>query len=108
MKSLTTKQCDAIETIKRLMVQRVSTANMQYEVKQEDLNNLGHVASLSISIGLVDETESARAFLREHRHFFIGTRGGVELVSVDAFNKFESLNGKVKGIDNAVRFLPTL
>ena len=108
MKYLTTKQTEVIATIKRLMVERNSTANMQYEVKLEDLNNLGHVVSLSISIGIVEETESARAFLREHRHFFIGTRGGVELVSVDAFNKFESLNGKVKGIDNAVRYLPTL
>lgn len=108
MKSLTTKQCDAIAAIKLLMVQRNSHGSISYEVKQEDLNNLGHVVSLSISIGIVEETESARAFLREHRHFFIGTRGGVELVSVDVFNKFESVNGKVKGLDNAVRYLPTL
>ena len=101
------KQAETLATIKRRMVERASTTNIKYEVKQEDLTDLGHVVSVAVSIGLVNETESARAFLRDYRHFFIGQRGGVELVSVDWLNRFESLNGRrVKGIDNAIRYLP--
>jgi hypothetical protein len=105
---LNTKQSEVVDLLKRLMVQRNSFGQTQYEVKASDLNDLGHVVSVSISVGLVDETESARAFLREHRHFFVGRRGGVELLSVDAFNRFESTQGKIKGIDNAVRYLPAV
>jgi hypothetical protein len=100
------KQAEVVELIKRRMVERNSHGAINYEVKASDLNNLGQVLSVSISIGLVDETEGARAFLREHRHFFIGRRGAVELVSVDAYNKFESVDRRVKGLDNAVRYLP--
>jgi hypothetical protein len=106
MKAINTKQSDVIALLKRLMVERNNCGNIAYEVKDCNLNNLGHVVSLSISVGIVDETESAKAFLREHRHFFVGTRGGVELVSVDAFNKFESVERRVKGINNSVRYLP--
>ena len=100
------KLAEVVELIKRRMVERNSHGAINYEVKASDLNNLGQVLSVSISIGLVDETEGARAFLREHRHFFIGRRGAVELVSVDAYNKFESVDRRVKGLDNAVRYLP--
>jgi hypothetical protein len=106
MKAINTKQCDVIAELKRMMVERNNCGNIVYEVKEFNTNNLGYVVSVAISVGVVDETESARAFLREHRHFFVGTRGGVELVSVDAFNKFESVDCKVKGINNAVRYLP--
>jgi hypothetical protein len=100
------KQAEVVELIKRRMVECNSHGEINYEVKASDLNNLGQVLSVSISIGLVDETEGARAFLREHRHFFIGRRGAVELVSVDVYNRFESVDRKVKGLDNAVRYLP--
>ena len=106
MKAINTKQSDVIATLMRLMVQRNSIGNIVYEVKDCDTKNLGHVVSVAISVGVVDETESARAFLREYRHFFVGTRGGVELVSVDMFNKFESVECRVKGINNAIRHFP--
>jgi hypothetical protein len=103
---MNTKQAEVVELIKRRMVERNSHGAINYEVKSADLTDLGQVVSVSISIGLVDETEGARAFLREHRHFFIGRRGAVSLVSVDAYNKFESVNERIKGFDNAVRYLP--
>lgn len=103
---MNTKQSEVVELLKRRMVERNSHGSINYEIKSADLNDLGQVLSVSISIGLVDETEGARAFLREHRHFFIGRRGAVELVSVDAFNRFESVDRKIKGVDNAVRYLP--
>ena len=105
---MTTKQCDALATIKRRMVERASAGAIAYEVKKVDLNNLGHVVSVAVEIGLVEETESARAYLRDYRHFFIGTRGGVELVSVDYLNRFESVEGRVTGLENCIKYLPNI
>ena len=101
------KQTQMIEKIKSLMLAKESLGGLaNVEIKSQDLSENEYFVSFSITVGrLDDENTMASVYCRDYRHFFIGKKGGVKLVSVDNNGKFKSPSN-VHGLANAISYLP--
>lgn len=101
------KQTQMIEKIKSLMLSKESLGGLaNVEIKSQDVTENEHFVSFSITVGrLDDENTMASIFCRDYRHFFIGKKGGVKLISVSNNGKSKSPNN-VQGLTNAISYLP--
>lgn len=93
-------QAKVIENIKSLMTEG------RLEVKSESIDENDYFVSYSIEVGMTeDEGTLARVLCRNYRHFFIGKRGGVKLVSC-SMGTHSTSPKSITGLRNSVNYLP--
>jgi hypothetical protein len=60
-----------------------SMTRLNQEIKISEIDDKNYFVSFSIEVGMPnDEGTAASLICRDRRHFFIGKRGGIKLVSV--------------------------
>ena len=104
---MNTTQTNAIESIKKAMLEGVYLGTSQVELKKCEIRESSEFVSLVIEVGHVgDEGSMAEVLCRDCRQFFIGKRGGVSLASLSVGSRHKSFGFKqVNGLWNAVHKL---
>ena len=98
-----------IEAIKEAMLKKESLGGLaNVEVKYSHVEDAKSFTSFVLEVGRVgDEGTMAEVFCRDRRHFFVGKKGGVSLVSVDKSGKLKTFGyKKLTGLFNSTHALP--